>query len=358
LKECNVIIVTVPTPINENNEPDLSMLKSASKTIADIMQTGTIVIYESTVYPGATEEVCLPILIEGSKLTYNEDFFIGYSPERISPADPIHRFHNINKVVSGSTEEVLEEISRLYKLVIEADLHKASSIRVAEAAKVIENAQRDINVAFVNELSLIFNKMGINTSEVLAAAKTKWNFLDFKPGLVGGHCIGVDPYYLAFKSKELGINPQVILSGRETNNYMAQFIASEVKLFLSQNAIQFADARVGILGLTFKENCPDIRNSKVFDIIEYLKSDNISVLAYDPHALTEDVESEYQFHPSAYNEFKDLDVLVIPVAHNEFKTISPDELIRLMKRNQSSMVFDVKSIFSTQFPGDVVYRSL
>lgn len=348
LKNAAVIIVTVPTPVNHQNTPDLSMLLSASKTIGKNISNNVIVVYESTVYPGATEEECIPVLANESNLKLNEDFFVGYSPERISPADPVHTFSNINKVVSGSSIETLDAVFDLYSLVVKAELHKASSIKVAEAAKVIENAQRDINVAFVNELAVIFDKLGINTSEVLAAAKTKWNFLDFRPGLVGGHCIGVDPYYLAFKAKSVGIQSDVILSGREINNEIPYFIANKVIEDLSQKYDNISDAKVGILGLTFKENCPDIRNSKVFDIQSELLSRRVNVVTYDPFALPEDVLHEYNVVTNTMDDFFDLDVLILAVAHNEFKSMSSLSVSKTLLPN--GLLMDVKSMYS---PNDI-----
>lgn len=348
LKVATIIIVTVPTPITENNEPDLSLLEMASQTIGEHIGKDVIVVYESTVYPGATEEVCIPILEQYSKLTLNESLFVGYSPERISPADPIHIFSKINKVVSGSNDDTLEALSMLYGKVIEAEIHRAPSIKVAEAAKVIENAQRDINVAFVNELSLIFDKLNINTSDVLEAAGTKWNFLPFKPGLVGGHCIGVDPYYLAHKAREVGIEPQVILAGRAVNNHMANHISSKVINHLELSSIELSNAKVGVMGLTFKENCPDIRNSRVFDIIRILKEHNVEILMFDPHAHDDDVMLEMGHSMNQLSELHDLDILILAVAHDEFKVMQIEFLQEKLRNNKSGMIFDVKSIISNQ----------
>ena len=348
LKDAAIIIVTVPTPITENNEPDLTLLKIASRTIGEHINQEVIVVFESTVYPGATEEVCVPILEQYSELTLNESLFVGYSPERISPADSVHTFSKINKVVSGSNDDTLEALSTLYGKVIEADIHRAPSIKVAEAAKVIENAQRDINVAFVNELSLIFDKLNINTSDVLEAAGTKWNFLPFKPGLVGGHCIGVDPYYLAHKAREVGIEPEVILAGRAVNNQMANHISSKVINHLKLSSIELSNARVGVLGLTFKENCPDIRNSKVFEIIRTLKKHNIGVLMFDPHAHDDDVLLEMGNNMNQLSELHDLDILILAVAHDEFKVMKFEFFQSKLRNNKSGMIFDVKSIIPIQ----------
>jgi UDP-N-acetyl-D-glucosamine/UDP-N-acetyl-D-galactosamine dehydrogenase len=348
LREATVIIVTVPTPITEKNAPDLSLLEIASKTIGENISQEVIVVYESTVYPGATEEVCIPILEQFSSRSLNKSLFVGYSPERISPADPVHSFSRINKVVSGSNQETLEALSLLYGKVIEAEIYKAPSIKVAEAAKVIENAQRDINVAFVNELSLIFDKLNISTSDVLEAAATKWNFLPFKPGLVGGHCIGVDPYYLAHKAREMGIEPDVILAGRRVNNHMANHISSKVINHLKQYSIKPSNARVGVMGLTFKENCPDIRNSKVFDIIRILKEHNIGVMIFDPHAHDDDIHLEIGQNMNQLSELHDLDILILSVAHDEFRAMQIEFLQEKLRNNKSAMIFDVKSIISSQ----------
>ncbi|MFN4946148.1 MAG: nucleotide sugar dehydrogenase, partial [Chryseotalea sp.] len=287
LKSVKYFIVTVPTPVDEFKKPDLSPLVSASKTVGSVLKKNDIVIYESTVYPGCTEEICVPILEKVSGLTYNVDFFCGYSPERINPGDKLHRVTTIKKVTSGSTPAIAEEVDQLYKKIVVAGTHKASSIKVAEAAKVIENSQRDINIAFVNELALIFERVGIDTHEVLEAAGTKWNFLPFKPGLVGGHCIGVDPYYLTYKAESLGYHPQVILSGRKINDNMGAYIASTIIKLMAQHELPINKADVLVLGITFKENCPDIRNSKVVDIINELKSFKTNVDVYDPQADTE-----------------------------------------------------------------------
>jgi UDP-N-acetyl-D-galactosamine dehydrogenase len=294
LKSVNHFIITVPTPVDEFKTPDLTPLKKASETVGKVLKKGDIVIYESTVYPGCTEEDCVPVLEKFSGLKFNVDFYCGYSPERINPGDKQHRLPNILKVTSGSTPEIAERVDQLYKKIIVAGTHKASSLKVAEAAKVIENSQRDINIAFVNELSLIFEKMGIDTHEVLEAAGTKWNFLPYKPGLVGGHCIGVDPYYLTYKADSLGYHPQVILAGRRINDNMGIHIANRVIKLMTQNDLPVNKAKVLVLGITFKENCPDIRNSRAIDVIRELQSFGADVEVYDPHADAQEVKHEYK----------------------------------------------------------------
>ncbi len=338
LSECNFYIVTVPTPVNENKTPDLSALRTASTSVGSILSKGNVVVYESTVFPGCTEEVCVPILEETSDLKFNEDFYCGYSPERINPGDKEHRINNILKVTSGSTPEVAELVDGYYKSFIDAGTHKASSIKVAEAAKVIENSQRDINIAFVNELSLIFDRLEIDTSEVLEAAGTKWNFLHFRPGLVGGHCIGVDPYYLTQKAESVGHHPQVILSGRKINDSMGAYVAQRVIKLLAQKEKFSKESKVLILGFTFKENCPDIRNTRVIDIYYELISYKILVDVYDPNANPTDVEEEYGI--KLLNKIsKDYDAIIHAVAHNEFMNLDWSDL-----RSRASVVFDVKSI--------------
>jgi UDP-N-acetyl-D-galactosamine dehydrogenase len=336
LKSAGYFIVTVPTPVDEYNKPDLRPLESASKTVGQVLKKGDIVIYESTVYPGCTEEVCVPILERTSGLTFNRDFFCGYSPERINPGDKLHRVTTIKKVTSGSTPEIAEEVDKLYRMIIQAGTHKASSIRVAEAAKVIENSQRDINIAFVNELALIFERMGIDTHEVLEAASTKWNFLPFKPGLVGGHCIGVDPYYLTHKAEGLGYRPEVILSGRRINDNMGQHIATTVIKLMAKNELPINKSNILVLGITFKENCPDIRNSKVIDVIRELQTYGSQVDVYDPQADAEEVHHEYGLHligaPS-----KKYHAIVLAVSHNEFGSMDWSRL-----RDEKTVVYDVK----------------
>lgn len=319
LRRADFHIISVPTPIDNCLQPDLTPLISASKTIASVLKKGDIVVYESTVYPGTTEEVCLPVLEGVSGLVSGKDFFIGYSPERINPGDKVHSLESIVKVVSGQDKETLKIVSSVYSSIIDAGVHEASSIRVAEAAKVIENTQRDINIAFVNELKIIFDKMGIDTNEVLEAAGTKWNFLGFKPGLVGGHCIGVDPYYLTYKAQQVGHHPEVILSGRRINDGMGKYFAEKaVKSMISKN-IKVHGSKVGILGITFKENCPDIRNSKVIDIVQELQDYHINVIVVDPVADFKEVENEYGVKMASIESLSDLDAIVIAVAHNEFR---------------------------------------
>ncbi len=337
IRDCNIFIVTVPTPIDEDHNPVLTPLVRASETVGSVMKKGDIVIYESTVYPGATEEDCVPVLESTSGLKYNEDFFCGYSPERINPGDKEHTVKKILKVTSGSTPEIAERVDELYRSVITAGTYKAASIKVAEAAKVIENSQRDINIAFVNELAMIFNKMNIDTVDVLEAAGTKWNFLPFRPGLVGGHCIGVDPYYLAQKSKKAGYYPQILLAGRRLNNSIGPYVGSQVVKLLMKSGKVVNKSRVLVLGITFKENCPDIRNSRVIDIIEELREFEVKVDVYDPWANAEEVKREYDLDLIDVLDFSDFDGIVLAVAHKEFgggflSSISP-----------GTVVYDVKS---------------
>lgn len=342
LKSVGYFIVTVPTPVDEYKKPDLSPLVSASKTVGAALKKGDIVIYESTVYPGCTEEVCVPVLEKVSGLKFNEDFFCGYSPERINPGDKLHRVTTIKKVTSGSTPEVADEVDSLYRKIIVAGTHKASSIKVAEAAKVIENSQRDINIAFVNELSMIFERIGIDTHEVLEAAGTKWNFLPFKPGLVGGHCIGVDPYYLTYKAESLGYHPDVILAGRRINDNMGAHIASRVIKLMAQHQLPIHGAEVLVLGITFKENCPDIRNSKVVDVINELKSYGTNVDVYDPQADAAEVKHEYGI-ALMVKPLKKYHALVLAVAHSEFLSIDLDSV-----RNEKAVLFDVKGVWNNK----------
>jgi UDP-N-acetyl-D-galactosamine dehydrogenase len=341
IRHCNVYIVTVPTPTDKNNRPVLTPLYKASETVGKVLKKGDVVIYESTVYPGVTEDECVPVLQKVSGLTYNVDFFAGYSPERINPGDKEHTVTKIMKVTSGSTPEIAEYVDQLYRSIITAGTHKASSIKVAEAAKVIENSQRDINIAFVNELSKIFNRMDIDTHEVLEAAGTKWNFLKFKPGLVGGHCIGVDPYYLAQKAQEMGYHPEIILAGRRLNDDMGAYVAQEVVKLMIRKDIPIKDANVLVLGFTFKENCPDVRNSKVIDVINEFKSYNTNVTIYDPWAKPEEVLHEYGVETT--NDFekiksKTYDAIVLTVGHDEFKDINLSEI-----RCANCVVYDVKA---------------
>ena len=335
--EATVYIVTVPTPIDQYKKPDLRPLFSASQTVGNVLKSGDIVIYESTVYPGCTEEDCVPILEKYSKLTFNQDFFVGYSPERINPGDKEHRVENIKKVTSGSTHKIADTIDQLYQSIIKAGTHKASSIRVAEAAKVIENAQRDINIAFANELALIFDRMNIDTHEVLEAAGTKWNFLPFRPGLVGGHCISVDPFYLTYKAESIGYHPEVILSGRRINDNMGTFVANKLVKLLSQKGSTIYGARVLVLGITFKENCPDIRNSRVIDIIRELESFGVQVEVYDPLADREAVQQEYGF-TLLDAPCTDYDGIILAVGHAAFQHLDWSVL-----KKENTAVYDVKS---------------
>ena len=336
IKECNVYIVTVPTPIDKNKRPDLTPLIKASETVGKVLKKGDIVIYESTVYPGATEEDCVPILEKFSNLKFNEDFFCGYSPERINPGDKEHTVTKILKVTSGSTPEIGKAVDELYASVITAGTHLAPTIKVAEAAKVIENAQRDINIAFVNELSIIFNKLGINTNDVLEAAGTKWNFLKFKPGLVGGHCIGVDPYYLTHKAQSIGYNPEIILAGRRLNDSMGIYVANQVIKLMIKKGQKIEGSKALVLGITFKENCPDIRNSKVVDVIQELQEFGCQVDVYDPWADHEEVSHEYGIQLIEEPRLDDYQAVVIAVAHDAFKT--------LRFENDKQVIFDLKSI--------------
>ncbi len=338
LKDVNYFIVTVPTPVDEYKKPDLRPLENASKTVGSVLKKGDIVIFESTVYPGCTEEDCVPVLEKISGLKFNVDFFCGYSPERINPGDKLHRVTTIKKVTSGSTPEVAEKVDQLYKKIIQAGTHKASSIKVAEAAKVIENSQRDVNIAFVNELALIFERMGIDTHEVLEAAGTKWNFLPFKPGLVGGHCIGVDPYYLTHKAEGLGYRSEVILSGRRINDNMGIHIANTVIKLLAKNDLPINKAKILILGITFKENCPDIRNSRVIDVIQELKSYGSLVDVYDPQADPDEVNHEYGITLIDKPVTK-YQAIVLAVSHDEFKHLNWSSL-----RDKNTVVYDVKGV--------------
>ncbi len=336
LRTVNHFIVTVPTPVDEYKTPDLTPLIKASETVGKVLKKGDIVIYESTVYPGCTEEDCVPVLERVSGLKFNVDFFCGYSPERINPGDKQHRLPNIKKVTSGSNPTIAEKVDLLYKKIIKAGTHKASCIKVAEAAKVIENSQRDINIAFVNELSLIFEKMGIDTHEVLEAAGTKWNFLPYKPGLVGGHCIGVDPYYLTYKADSLGYHPQVILAGRRINDNMGVHIASRVIKLMTQNDLPVNKAKVLVLGITFKENCPDIRNSRAIDVIRELQSFGADVEVFDPHADAKEVKHEYDL--DLVKELnKKYSAIVLAVSHVEFASLNWPSL-----KNNNTIVYDVK----------------
>lgn len=344
LSNCNVYIVTVPTPIDEHKRPDLSPLISASKTVGKLLSPNDIVIYESTVYPGATEEVCIPLLETGSGLKFNTDFYAGYSPERINPGDKEHRLPTIKKVTSGSTPEIADFVDNLYNQIITAGTHKTTSIKVAEAAKVIENTQRDLNIALINELALIFNRLGIDTLDVLEAAGSKWNFLPFRPGLVGGHCIGVDPYYLTHKAQEIGYYPEVILAGRKINDGMGAYITEQVIKMMLKKRIHIKDAKILILGLTFKENCPDLRNTRVTDIIDEFKSYGSNVDVYDPWANSKEAENEYGINMLKNIDSSTYDAVILAVSHNEFIEMGAEKIRSFGK--QSSIFFDVKSIFA------------
>ncbi|WP_084977029.1 Vi polysaccharide biosynthesis UDP-N-acetylglucosamine C-6 dehydrogenase TviB [Plesiomonas shigelloides] len=342
LKACNIFIVTVPTPINEHKQPDLTPLIKASETIGKVLKQGDIVIYESTVYPGATEEDCVPVLERVSGLAFNKDFFCGYSPERINPGDKEHRVTTILKVTSGSTPEVAETVDQLYRSIITAGTHKASSIKVAEAAKVIENTQRDVNIGLINELSLIFNKLGIDTEEVLKAAGTKWNFLPFRPGLVGGHCIGVDPYYLTHKAQSIGYHPEIILAGRRLNDGMGAYVASQLVKAMLKKRIHVKGSRVLVLGLTFKENCPDLRNTKVVDIIAELKDYGVSVDCYDPWINATEAQHEYGIAPVSEPDVGAYDGIVLAVAHKEFAAMGAEKIRALGK--PAHVLYDLKYV--------------
>ena len=345
LEECGIFIVTVPTPIDAANRPDLTPLISASKIVGERLQRGAIVIYESTVFPGCTEEICVPVLEKASGLKFNDGFFCGYSPERINPGDKINTLTTIKKITSGSTIEASEAVDTLYKSIITAGTWKASSIKVAEAAKVIENSQRDLNIAFVNELSIIFDRMGIDTIEVLEAAGSKWNFLPFRPGMVGGHCIGVDPYYLTHKAEELGYHPQVILAGRRINDNMARYAARNIIRLMLQNGIDVARSTVGVMGITFKENCPDIRNSKIADLVQELIIWGVNVVVSDPWAYPADVENEYGIKLGVIDDQNPVDSLIVAVGHKQFREMQSESLIKLCNTKHQPVLGDLKSLF-------------
>jgi UDP-N-acetyl-D-glucosamine/UDP-N-acetyl-D-galactosamine dehydrogenase len=340
IKDCGIYIVTVPTPIDKHKRPDLTPLKKSSETVGKVLQEGDIVIYESTVYPGATEEICVPILEEQSGLKFNQDFYCGYSPERINPGDKEHRLTTIKKVTAGSTLEIATQVDELYREIIVASTHKASSIKVAEAAKVIENTQRDVNIALINELALIFNKLGIDTESVLEAAGTKWNFLPFRPGLVGGHCIGVDPYYLTHKALEVGYNPEMILAGRRLNDSMGSYVADQVSKLMTKKRIHVVDANVLIMGLTFKENCPDLRNTRVVDLVEEFESFNCNVDVYDPWVDEKEAVKEYNIRPIDRPEQGKYDAILLAVAHDEFKALSVGQIKVFGKGDH--VLYDIK----------------
>jgi len=346
LKSCNVYIVTVPTPIDEHKQPDLTPLVKASEMLGKVVKKNDIIIYESTVYPGATEEVCLPVVERVSGLKFNEDFYAGYSPERINPGDKEHRVTNILKVTSGSTPEIAEIVDQLYKSIITAGTHKASSIKVAEAAKVIENTQRDVNIALINELSIIFNKLNIDTLEVLEAAGTKWNFLPFRPGLVGGHCIGVDPYYLTHKAQSVGYHPEMILAGRRLNDGMGKHVVSELVKKMLKKRIQINGANILLMGLTFKENCPDLRNTKVVDIVSELKEYNINVDIVDPWCSNDEAQHEYGLNLTTEYKENNYDAIILAVGHNEFKEMGADKIRGLGKVDH--VLYDLKYVLPKQ----------
>ncbi|MFA6013589.1 MAG: nucleotide sugar dehydrogenase [Gallionellaceae bacterium] len=345
LASCGIFIITVPTPIDKANRPDLTPVIKASETVGKVMKQGAIVIYESTVYPGCTEEICVPILEKQSGFKFNQDFFCGYSPERINPGDKINTLTKIKKITSGSTPEVAKAVNELYASIITAGTFPAASIKVAEAAKVIENTQRDLNIALVNELSVIFDRLGIDTIEVLEAAGSKWNFLPFRPGMVGGHCIGVDPYYLTHKAEEVGYHPQVILAGRRINDNMARYAARNVIKLMLNNGIDVARSTVGVMGVTFKENCPDIRNSKVVDLIEELKKWNVNVVVIDPWANAEEVMHEYGIQLGNIDAAHPVDALVVAVGHHEFREMKPVTL-RTLCRGEKPVLADIKALYN------------
>ena len=346
LRRANVYIVTVPTPIDEHRQPDLTPLIKASETLGKVIKAGDVVIYESTVYPGATEEDCIPVIERVSGLKYNVDFFAGYSPERINPGDKEHRVTTIKKVTSGSTPDVAEFVDSLYRSIITAGTYKASSIRVAEAAKVIENTQRDLNIALINELAVIFNKLGIDTEEVLLAAGTKWNFLPFRPGLVGGHCIGVDPYYLTHKAQSIGYHPEVILAGRRINDSMGRYVVSELVKAMIKRRIHVAGAKVLVMGLTFKENCPDIRNTKVVDILAELKEYGVEADVFDPWVDTAEAQHEYGITPLQQPEQGTYDAVILAVGHNEFRRLGAAGIRAFMKPD--SVLYDLKYVLPAE----------
>lgn len=346
LRDCNCYIVTVPTPIDEHKQPDLTPLIRASETVGKVLKKGDIVIYESTVYPGCTEEDCTPVLEKYSGLKFNQDFFCGYSPERINPGDKEHRVTSIKKVTSGSTPEIADLVDRLYGEIIVAGTHKAESIKIAEAAKVIENTQRDLNIALINELAVIFNKMGIDTEAVLKAAGSKWNFLPFRPGLVGGHCIGVDPYYLTHKAQAIGYHPEIILAGRRLNDSMGTYVVAQLVKTMTKKRVLVDGANVLVMGLTFKENCPDLRNTRVVDIISELKDYNCTVHVYDPWAAPDEARHEYGITPIAHPETGAYDAIILAVAHQQFKDMGSAAVRALGKPN--AVLYDLKYVFAAQ----------
>jgi UDP-N-acetyl-D-galactosamine dehydrogenase len=346
IKKAKFHIVAVPTPINQDKTPDLNPVEQSSRVVGRNLTKGSIVVYESTVYPGVTEDICIPILEEESGLKNGIDFKVGYSPERINPGDKVHTLEKIIKIVSGQDKESLDEISKVYELVIEAGIHKASSIKVAEAAKVVENSQRDINIAFMNELAMVFDRMGIDTKEVVEAMNTKWNALGFTPGLVGGHCIGVDPYYFVYEAERLGYHSQIVLSGRKINDGMGKFVADNIIKKLINADVVVRKAKVSILGITFKEDCPDTRNTKVFDVIQELRNYGVQPLVVDPHADKGEVKHEYGIELSTMDDVKDSDVIVFAVAHKEFKNMTFDAIDSLYADKNRRVLIDVKSMFN------------
>lgn len=350
IKDCNYYIITVPTPVDKNNRPDLTPLVKASETVGRVISKGDIVVYESTVYPGATEEECIPVVERVSGLKFNVDFFAGYSPERINPGDKEHTVEKIKKVTSGSTPAIGLKVDEIYRSVIVAGTHLAPTIKVAEAAKVIENSQRDINIAFVNELAKIFNRLGINTQDVLDAAATKWNFLKFQPGLVGGHCIGVDPYYLAQKAQEVGYHPEIILAGRRMNDGMGEYVASQVVKCMIRKGVTVKNAKVLVLGITFKENCPDVRNTKVVDVISALSEYGLEVSVYDPWANPQEVKHEYNIEPKTELAVEKYDAVVLAVAHTQFRSLD----ISYLKAAENSVVYDVKNVLGSSLADGVL----
>ena len=344
LRDCGIFIVTVPTPVDDAHRPDLTPLVKASQTVGSVLKKGDVVIYESTVFPGATEEVCVPELEKASGLKFNQDFFCGYSPERINPGDKVNTLTTIKKITSGSTPEVARAVDALYRQIITAGTHQASSIKVAEAAKVIENTQRDLNIALVNELSVIFARLGIDTLDVLEAAGSKWNFLPFRPGLVGGHCIGVDPYYLTHKAEQVGYHPQVILAGRRINDNMGRYVARNTIKRMLQAGMDVPRCRIGVLGITFKENCPDIRNSKVIDVVRELQSWGAEVVVTDAWADPAEVQHEYDISLRVIDKGHPVDALIVAVGHNEYRALSPEQL-KALTRGNSPVLADVKSLY-------------
>ncbi len=346
LRSCNFFIVTVPTPIDEFKQPDLTLLIKASTSIGKVLKKGDVVVYESTVYPGATEEACIPVLEQVSGLKFNQEFFASYSPERINPGEKLHRVTNILKVTSGSTPEVADFVDAVYQLIVTAGTHKAPSIKVAEAAKVIENTQRDVNIALINELAVIFNKLGIDTEAVLQAAGTKWNFLPFRPGLVGGHCIGVDPYYLTYKAQSLGLHPEIILAARRLNDRMGEYVATQLIKEMVKQRIQVVGSKILVMGLSFKENCPDILNTKIIDMVQALKEYELDLNIYDPWVDPKEVEHEYGLTPITQLKEHHYDAVILAVAHDEFKNMSIDDFRALAKENY--VLYDLKYILGAK----------